>query len=149
MRRLLNLTDAELQTAVRWHYQEGERGEGYGKPRHEAADLDDGSAIRESGGQVRGGEEESGRVGSARLALIKCSACSREVSDKAATCPGCGAPLTPIPDSVRFTRKGKNRMALGLPLSSSASLSASVSNVALGWAVALAGLGVFIVGRFK
>jgi hypothetical protein len=23
-------------------YQEGERGEGYGKPRHEAADLDDG-----------------------------------------------------------------------------------------------------------
>jgi len=27
------------------------------------------------------------------MALIKCSECSREISDKAATCPGCGAPI--------------------------------------------------------
>lgn len=27
------------------------------------------------------------------MALTKCSECSREVSDKAGTCPGCGAPI--------------------------------------------------------
>lgn len=27
------------------------------------------------------------------MALIKCDECSREISDKAAACPGCGAPL--------------------------------------------------------
>ena len=27
------------------------------------------------------------------MALIKCSECGREISDKAATCPGCGAPV--------------------------------------------------------
>jgi hypothetical protein len=27
------------------------------------------------------------------LALIKCSECAREISDKAVACPGCGAPL--------------------------------------------------------
>ena len=28
------------------------------------------------------------------MALIKCSECGREISDKAATCPGCGAPVS-------------------------------------------------------
>lgn len=28
------------------------------------------------------------------MALIRCSECGREISDKAATCPGCGAPIT-------------------------------------------------------
>lgn len=27
------------------------------------------------------------------MALIKCSECNREVSDKAVACPGCGAPV--------------------------------------------------------
>lgn len=27
------------------------------------------------------------------MALIKCTECGREVSDKAASCPGCGAPI--------------------------------------------------------
>lgn len=27
------------------------------------------------------------------MALIKCSECSRDISDQAATCPGCGAPV--------------------------------------------------------
>jgi hypothetical protein len=27
------------------------------------------------------------------MALIKCSECEREISDKAKTCPGCGAPI--------------------------------------------------------
>lgn len=28
------------------------------------------------------------------MALVRCSECSREVSDRAASCPGCGAPVT-------------------------------------------------------
>lgn len=28
------------------------------------------------------------------MALIKCSECGREISDKAAACPGCGAPVS-------------------------------------------------------
>jgi len=30
------------------------------------------------------------------MALIKCSECGRTISDKAANCVGCGAPLSPI-----------------------------------------------------
>lgn len=30
------------------------------------------------------------------MALIKCSECGREISDKAQSCPGCGAPLLAI-----------------------------------------------------
>jgi hypothetical protein len=88
-------------------------------------------------------------VRSTRMAFIKCSACSREVSDKVAACPGCGAPLTPIPDSVRFTRKGRKWDGIGFALVLLGIVIGMVSNVALGWAVALAGLAVFIVGRFK
>jgi hypothetical protein len=41
------------------------------------------------------------------MALVRCGECSREVSDKAATCPNCGAPVdlqnaTPAPDNIRF-----------------------------------------------
>ncbi|QEX23369.1 hypothetical protein FRZ61_33070 [Hypericibacter adhaerens] len=41
------------------------------------------------------------------MALIKCIECSREISDKAASCPGCGAPVSAqmpasVPDSVRY-----------------------------------------------
>lgn len=30
------------------------------------------------------------------MALIKCEECGREVSDKAASCPGCGAPIATV-----------------------------------------------------
>lgn len=30
------------------------------------------------------------------MALIKCSECGREISDKAGTCPGCGAPVSAV-----------------------------------------------------
>lgn len=41
------------------------------------------------------------------MALVRCGECSREVSDKAATCPTCGAPVdlenaTPAPNAVGF-----------------------------------------------
>lgn len=41
------------------------------------------------------------------MALIRCSECAREVSDKALTCPNCGAPVDqsstiPVPESLGF-----------------------------------------------
>lgn len=34
------------------------------------------------------------------MALIKCSECGRDISQKASACPGCGAPVIPIAPSV-------------------------------------------------
>ncbi len=41
------------------------------------------------------------------MALIRCNECGREVSDKAATCPSCGAPVDPetavrAPDKISY-----------------------------------------------
>jgi len=46
------------------------------------------------------------------MALIKCSECGREISDKAEACPGCGAPVAAttkppspdVPTAVRYSR---------------------------------------------
>jgi hypothetical protein len=43
------------------------------------------------------------------MALIKCSECGRDISDKAEACPGCGAPVTvsqppPLPLDVHYDR---------------------------------------------
>jgi len=45
------------------------------------------------------------------MALIKCSECGRDISDKAAACPGCGAPVSPtsnkqspVPAVVHYDR---------------------------------------------
>ena len=34
------------------------------------------------------------------MALIKCSECGKEVSDKAASCPNCGAPIKALTNDV-------------------------------------------------
>lgn len=34
------------------------------------------------------------------MALVKCEECAREISDKAATCPGCGAPVAVTSETV-------------------------------------------------
>jgi hypothetical protein len=39
------------------------------------------------------------------MAIIKCSECGRAVSDKAAACIGCGAPLTPAETPSAFLRE--------------------------------------------
>lgn len=44
------------------------------------------------------------------MALIKCSECGKEISDKAVTCNGCGAPIK----KLKF--KVKNRFIHWLPL---------------------------------
>ena len=43
------------------------------------------------------------------MALIKCSECGREISDKAGACPGCGAPVSiavkqPVPIAAHYNR---------------------------------------------
>lgn len=53
------------------------------------------------------------------MALIQCSECGREVSDKAAACPGCGAPIAapaaspapaaPVVQQVQIVRQPKSR----------------------------------------
>jgi hypothetical protein len=81
------------------------------------------------------------------MALIRCTGCSREVSDQATVCPNCGAPLTPIPDSVHaVTRPGGNWRGIGLALIALGIVVGVVSSRMLGSIVALAGLVVFILG---
>lgn len=38
------------------------------------------------------------------MAMIQCPECGREISDKASTCPGCGAPVQKPGCTVRFER---------------------------------------------
>jgi len=43
------------------------------------------------------------------MALLKCTECNREISDKAAACPGCGAPVSVtvkqrVPAAVQYNR---------------------------------------------
>ena len=81
------------------------------------------------------------------MALIRCTGCSREASDQATVCPNCGAPLTPIPDSVQaVTRPGGNWRGIGLALIAVGVVVGLVSSRALGSIVAVAGLVVFILG---
>ena len=54
------------------------------------------------------------------MALVKCGECDREVSDKAAACPGCGAPINaqaPTVQQVQVVQIPKSRgvyIVLGL-----------------------------------
>lgn len=38
------------------------------------------------------------------MALIKCTECDREVSDKASSCPGCGSPIAATPETTKPVR---------------------------------------------
>lgn len=94
------------------------------------------------------------------MALTNCADCGREVSDRAAACPGCGAPIGPPPPSqpisavtvrggkVRVERAGFRWEAIGV-------LGVIVGVVALiagagaaGAALLAAGFVVFLIGRF-
>jgi hypothetical protein len=45
------------------------------------------------------------------MAIIKCSECGRAVSDRAAACIGCGAPLAPAESSSAFNREPARSIA--------------------------------------
>lgn len=46
------------------------------------------------------------------MALIKCSECGREISDKAAACPGCGAPVVVSPVAAQAVERGPEETLL-------------------------------------
>ncbi len=88
------------------------------------------------------------------MALIKCSECGKEVSDKAPACPNCGAPIgsdrspqrrDKIP--VRVVRAGWRWEAIGALLVIGG-LIAGVAGASSGWLVLIVGFVIFIIGRF-
>ena len=90
------------------------------------------------------------------MALINCSECGKEVSEKAATCPNCGAPIASDhevlldPKShVRVTRTGAKWEAIGFILILLGIILAIAANGILGGIMAFSGFVVFIIGRFK
>jgi hypothetical protein len=87
------------------------------------------------------------------MALIKCSECGKDVSDKATACPNCGAPIgserapqrrgnTP----VRVVRAGWRWEAIGALLVIGG-LIAGVAGANSGWFVLIVGFVIFIIGR--
>lgn len=93
------------------------------------------------------------------MALIKCDECGKEVSDKAASCPGCGAPSAPAPNQsesvdskpAKVTRSGAAWEGLGFVLIIGGMLVAigSGPDNHFGGAAMTVGFVVFLIGRFK
>ena len=93
------------------------------------------------------------------MALIECSECRRQVSDKAASCPGCGAPIaqtaaSPILVSqaarpVKVERTGGTWEAVGFLFIVAAIFIGIAGSGTLGGILGTIGFVVFLVGRFK
>ena len=89
------------------------------------------------------------------MALVKCSECGKDVSDKAAACPGCGAPLltaagTPVTvnKTVRVVRAGQRWEVIGAVLVIGGLIAAIAGAGGLAWLVLIIGFVVFVIGRF-
>jgi predicted RNA-binding Zn-ribbon protein involved in translation (DUF1610 family) len=87
------------------------------------------------------------------MALIKCSECGKEVSDKATACPNCGAPIGSehAPQrrgntAVRVVRAGWRWEAIGALLVIGG-LIAGITGASFGWFVLIVGFVIFIIGR--
>lgn len=92
------------------------------------------------------------------MALIKCQECEKEISDKAATCPGCGAPVSnitqaipdEIPEESPNANSSINLEAVGFAIILGAFVlpfTGISSNIA--WTTGFIGFVVFIMGRFQ
>ena len=89
------------------------------------------------------------------MALIKCSECGKDVSDKATACPNCGAPPAGNGRTrqrrdnapVRVVRAGWRWEAIGALLVIGG-LIAGVAGASFGWLVLAVGFVIFIFGRF-
>ena len=88
------------------------------------------------------------------MALVKCGECGKEISDKAATCPGCGAPMTSAAAKKAkgtVARKGGKFEAAGfllIAIGIVTAMAAEGTAVTVGVALAAVGFVVFIMGRF-
>jgi RNA polymerase subunit RPABC4/transcription elongation factor Spt4 len=92
------------------------------------------------------------------MALISCTECGRDVSDKAASCPNCGAPMLGTsavslnPQShANVTRTGAKWEGIGFILIIVGMIMAMASQGEGGFGHLLIAIGfvVFIIGRFK
>ena len=82
------------------------------------------------------------------MALVSCSECKKDVSDKAKSCPKCGAPINNAQSRSKVTRAGGKWEAIGF-IVIVVGLILEISGQTSGWLLMLAGLVVFIIGRFK
>lgn len=86
------------------------------------------------------------------MALVNCSECNREVSDAAASCPGCGHPLRAPAKSngkpTKVVRSGGMYEGIGFLLIV-AGIFMGIAGQAGAGIAAGAGFIIFLVGRFK
>jgi len=89
------------------------------------------------------------------MALISCSECGREASDKAAACPNCGAPITGATSvslnsqsHVKVTRTGAKWEGIGFILIA-IGLIMVIAGQGFGGLLIAVGFVIFIIGRFK
>ena len=91
------------------------------------------------------------------MALITCPECKKQVSDKAAACPSCGAPIRPVTDKparvertgARWEGWGTAMILVGVVSSCAGASNASGTAMSIGSLLLIVGFVVFIVGRFK
>ncbi len=89
------------------------------------------------------------------MALIKCSECDNDVSDKAAACPKCGAPVAGVkskaaPSAAKTVKRaGGIWEAIGTLLIIASIPACVADNTGLGGTLAVIGFVVFIIGRFN
>ncbi len=89
------------------------------------------------------------------MAMIKCSDCGKDISDKAATCPGCGAPINEVPLKIQkdhpqmVKRSGGTWEGIGFLLIVGGMISGIAGSTEIGSLVMVGGFLVFLVGRFK
>ncbi len=91
------------------------------------------------------------------MALIKCSECGKEISDRAGACPGCGAPVNgstatapfsaAVTKSVRVERAGFKWEATGFVLILVAIFIGIAGAGSFASLLGLIGFVVFIIGR--
>lgn len=89
------------------------------------------------------------------MAIIKCTECGKEISDKAPACLGCGAPIlnaasVSVVNSapIRVVRAGFRWEAIGATILIGGLLLSIVGVTGVGGVAMLVGFIVFMVGRF-
>jgi hypothetical protein len=93
------------------------------------------------------------------MALIECSECRKQVSDKAASCPGCGAPIAHADASLihvsrnsgplKVERTGGTWEAIGFLFIVAAIFVGVAGSGSVGGILGAVGFVVFLVGMFK
>jgi len=86
------------------------------------------------------------------MALIECSECGQQVSSKAASCPGCGAPISEKSSNhVSVTRTGAKWEMIGVALILVGLITGMATGESnhVGGILSTIGFVLFLYGRFK